>query len=564
MRKTLFVISFVIALSLSVLAADYDGYIVKLKENPGAVLASADMYSTEASLFSEMDNSEIVELITNEIDGTNSVVSEHLIIKTDDEESLKLLFDMGLVESYEKDFYMELFDYDYEANPYYIDQKWYLDYINVDFAHNAGITGGGVKVGVIDSGVYPHKDIKSNLHPGRGYGVNEETGEIVVTDNDTLDAIYHGTSVAGIIASLCNDKATLGIAFKTTIVPLKVTTASGGVSVSCAIKALYDAYYYYNCDVVNMSFGTSVKSDIFEQEINKAINNGVIVVAATGNYGSSSPGNDIPVNAPMYPAYFENVIGVANAERNGSSLRIRNSSGYNERVDIAAPGTGIMSITNTEDGARQVSGTSFSTPMVTAAAALVKSIKPSVGQAEFTNLLRRSADSSYINESGQSEEKWGAGLLDIEKLIKLVLEGEKYHISSLQTYNGNSFVKVTNLTSSSGLKCNVVIDGYDAVTGLEKSHTASLTLGAGESKEISVTALGFSPENISFAKYTPGDVNGDGTVNILDVSAILRYCAGYDVTLLEAALDANGDGNVNILDASAILRFCAGYDVVLH
>ena len=85
-------------------------------------------------------------------------------------------------------------------------------------------------------------------------------------------------------------------------------------------------------------------------------------------------------------------------------------------------------------------------------------------------------------------------------------------------------------------------------------------------KNISLDQYGFS-ENVNVSvttDYIPGDVNGDGSINNRDASAVLRYLAGYSVTLVESALDVNGDGSVNNRDASAILRYLAGYAVELH
>ena len=60
-----------------------------------------------------------------------------------------------------------------------------------------------------------------------------------------------------------------------------------------------------------------------------------------------------------------------------------------------------------------------------------------------------------------------------------------------------------------------------------------------------------------------GDANGDGTVNAMDATRVLRYVAGYSVTIDLEAADANGDGTVNAMDATRILRYVAGYNVKL-
>lgn len=561
MKKILGLLFAALVLCVGISAYEFDGYIVKIKENPLSQMSASTM-CTNAYLFSEMDDEQAVDLVSESIPNTEKIASRHLLIKANDEETLQTLIDLGIVESYEEDILMDLFGYDVTANPEYLQQKWYLDYINADFAWNAGIYGDGVKVGIIDSGIYPNKDIKPNLHPGANF-VIPDGQTTVLNPSDTVDTVSHGTSVAGIIAAACNNLLTVGVSHNALVVPLKTTTPEGKVSTSAAVRAIYDATDYYGCSVINMSFGTTAKSESLESAVNHAINNGLIVVAATGNFGNISPGEGIEVNPIIYPAYFDNVIGVANAEISGNSLRIKSSSGYNDRVDIAAPGTSIYALSNGDTSTSTVSGTSFSTPMVSAAAALVKSVKPSIGQLEFIDLLKRSADASYIASSRQSTEKWGAGLLDIEALIKLVYENEDYIISDIHTLNDNSYICVTNLTSSYKNDCMVVVTEYDDDGNAVKTEKMTLGIGASASMEVSLTNLGFS-ENAVVRKYLPGDVNGDGDVNIRDASAIVRYCGNYSVNVVEAALDVNGDGSVNIRDASSILRYCAGYDVELN
>ena len=65
--------------------------------------------------------------------------------------------------------------------------------------------------------------------------------------------------------------------------------------------------------------------------------------------------------------------------------------------------------------------------------------------------------------------------------------------------------------------------------------------------------------------YTPGDINGDGEVDINDAICLLKYVAGWklDGVVIEAP-DVNGDGRVNTKDAIQILRYIAGRNVTLY
>jgi len=61
----------------------------------------------------------------------------------------------------------------------------------------------------------------------------------------------------------------------------------------------------------------------------------------------------------------------------------------------------------------------------------------------------------------------------------------------------------------------------------------------------------------------PGDVNGDGKVNLNDVSLILKNIAKWNVTMDADAADVNDDGKVNLNDVSLILKYIAKWDITL-
>lgn len=550
MRKLLFLILVATLLAVSCFAQDYNGYIVRIADDTMSLLGSNFAEFSGASLMGEMDDSEVVEQISEEFDSIKEINSEHMLVKAADDETLEMLMEMGIVESYEKDYFLELHGYDVTQNANYDDQAWYLGCINADFAWNAGIFGDEVRVAVIDSGVYPHKDIENNLIKGKNY-VNESTPD------DTTDNVGHGTSVAGIIASRCNDLATVGIAFKTKIVPLKVTD-NKELSMSLAVQAIYDAVDVYNCDVINMSFGDTNKSATLEGAVMYAINHGVIAVASAGNHGDTGY---------MYPASFDDVVSVANASRNGDSFLIKSTSQRNDRVDVAAPGTDITAL-STSGGVTDVSGTSFSAPMVAAVASLAKSVNPNIGQSEFQSLIKQSANSTYLTTSGQDETAWGAGLLDVKAFFKLMLAGKDCYVSDNIIIDDEVFVYITNLSDTKRIEdCTVVISERDSTGAIIKTENISKALDVSQSLEISLTELGYS--SLAAVRvvvdHMPGDVNGDGEITTMDVMAILKYIAKYpDDSTIESALDVSGDGEVSTLDVMTLLRYLAGYPVDLH
>ena len=549
MKKIYLTLVLSVLLALGCFAGEFDGYIVTVKENTIENMSSVSLFSG-TRLLSDLDDSDVVKLISEEMDSVEEINSEHMLIKVDSMEAVQELIDLGIVESYEEDRLLYLFDYDVTLNPEYNNQKWYLDAINADFAWNAGIFGNDVKVAVIDSGVNAHDDIKRNIIPGKNYVSG--FAETYTDDNSN-----HGTSVASIIASECNNLATVGISFKTKIVPLKVTNDST-VNTSLVLKAIYDAVNFYECDVINLSFGDTDYSTSLYNAIKEAIDNNVIVVAAAGNWGNTYTGY-------VYPASYPEVVSVANVQKTSNGFSVNDTSQKNDMVDIATPGTSIYTILNSGNLGTQ-NGTSFSCPMVSATAALAKSVDPDITQSEFEALVKASANKSYIASSGQDSNAWGAGMLDIESLFRTMYKGEKCLVSKNIIINDEAVVYITNLSETAPLEgCTVIITEYELDGGLV-SKSIPLTLSAGQNYRLSLTDNGFSSAaqiNV-VCDHIPGDVNGDGEVSLRDASVIMRKLAGYDVIAVDAALDVNGDGEFSLRDASVILRYLAGYDVVLN
>ena len=548
MRKILSTLFLLSLLSLVTFAADYNGYIVKIKENTLENIQGVSLFSDRAMLFSDMDDSDVVELLADELADVSEINSEHMLVKAVDEASLQELIDLGVVEYYEENLYAYLYGYNYSANTLYdSNQKWYFDAVNLGFAWDAGIYGSDTKVAVIDSGVYLHNDIKNNIVPGINYVAGESA-------DNTTDVKGHGTAVAGLIASQCNSIGVVGGAFKTKVVPLKVTNNTS-VELANIVDAVYDAVDEYNCDVINMSFGMSSDTESLQNAVNHAINKNVIVVAAAGNEGNTGY---------KYPASYDGVISVANAEKYSGSFRIYSSSQKNDKVDIAAPGKDLTSLVNSADGYDKFVGTSFSAPIVSAVAALAKSVKPSISPYEFERLVRLTADSSYMSFSGQDSNAWGMGMLDVKALFKELL-GDDCYVSKKATVSDNTFVYITNFSDEAVKNGTIVVSEYDESGALTSVENIPLSLGSYESYEFSLTENGFSENaRVEFVgKTTPGDVDGDGNVSLRDASVIMRYLAGYVVTATESAMDVDGDNSVTLRDASAILRHLAGYTVNL-
>ncbi|PIC58340.1 hypothetical protein CSV80_05590 [Sporosarcina sp. P12(2017)] len=252
-------------------------------------------------------------------------------------------------------------------------------------------------VAIIDSGIdLQHEDLQGRIQPG-GYN-------FYANNSNVQDVNGHGTAVAGVVAAKAgNNLGVVGIAgtYETKILPLKISHLNGLSKVSDSIKAI-DYAIKKQVDVINMSYGSSMSSQMEEKAIQRAVESGITVVSSAGN--DATKGNSI-----MFPASYPSVISVGATERDNQRAFFSN---YNSHVSLVAPGAAIYT-TTLANSYKSVSGTSFSGPMVAGAAALVKSLKPEATPAETKQLLEMTA--TDLGAPGK-DIHFGAGVVNLEKL----------------------------------------------------------------------------------------------------------------------------------------------------
>jgi len=489
-------------------------------------------------------------------DGVGVIYSPEGLIKAKDENTLQELVEMGIVEYAEPDLICELYGYVPENNPLYAEQ-WAHEAINSEYAWDNGIYGQEVKVAVIDSGVSPHPDLEPCLLPGGDFEGLTERGETPGTD--TTDNVWHGTFVAGLIAAQCNDIGVVGLAHNVKIVPLKVCDSTT-FNISYVIPAIYAAVDTYDCDVINMSLGVSTTQSggvryvngVYESgtipssmSVSSAINyatiKGAIVVAASGNDGeeqtieTDDSGNVIEKRHLSFPAILNNVVSVGNVKQEDTGeYAIDITSTFNEYVDISAPGTSVYSTyyKNASSSYTSATGTSFATPYVSAAAAIMKCINPDIRFLEFDSLIRSTANKSYMTES-QDELYWGDGMLDIEAMLKEYFKDRSEYVSpmNVNVNTGECTVTVSNLTEETK-EYMVVIEDASLQEGQKK--LVSATLSPDGSKEISLTRYGFDENaTVEMTSFLRGDSNGDGSIDKADLEMLAKHLLGI-VTMSEA------------------------------
>ncbi|WP_025676881.1 S8 family serine peptidase [Paenibacillus massiliensis] len=244
-----------------------------------------------------------------------------------------------------------------------------------------GYTGKGVKVAVMDSGIFPH----SELSVAGGVSVLDYTTNY--TDDDG-----HGTHVAGIIAANHDGKGMVGIAPDVELYAVKVVDGKGEGNLGTLLKGIEWAIQN-EMDIINISLGSETDSELLHEAIDRAYDAGILLVGVAGNSQKDKNGNLIPVSTYTtdYPGKYDSVIAVgaidnANARWDASSV--------GPEVEFAAPGADVVSTYIKADGTGgygKASGTSEAAPHVSAMLALLKQKYPSMTNKQLREELKKYA-----------------------------------------------------------------------------------------------------------------------------------------------------------------------------
>jgi serine protease AprX len=318
-----------------------------------------------------------------------------------------------------------------------------------------GYSGAGIGVAVIDSGV-------TSNHDDLGASATSKTGQRVTkfvdfVNNRTTkyDDWGHGTHVAGIIAGSGYDSygERAGIAPKANIIALKALDGEGKGRISQIIAALdwvVTNRVQYNIRVVNMSLGAGVfesyHTDPLTVAAKRAVDAGVVVVAAAGNYGKAKDGTTqygaigAPGNAPWVltvgASSTEGTVDRRDDKVAGYSSRGPTMIDFGAKPDLVAPGTGTVSLATQDSlfyltkasllvpGKRlgllfqpylTLSGTSMAAPVVAGTVALMLEANPNL----TPNMVKAILQFTSEEKKNVSYLAQGAGFLNSLGAVRL-------------------------------------------------------------------------------------------------------------------------------------------------
>lgn len=201
---------------------------------------------------------------------------------------------------------------------------------------------------------------------GNGYVDDWQGWNMVAGNNDAQDDQGHGTHIAGIIGATVNNSIGIaGIAPNARILPVKVLDSTGFGSYAQVAEGIIYATDM-GARVINLGFGGTGSSELLQNAVDYAVAHGALVVAASGNGGTSTP---------YFPAAYPGVIAVSAL---GSDLTWMPFSSFGDHISLSAPGAGIYS-TTLGNGYAGLSGSSMAAANVSGVAVLL------AGEPQFAN-----------------------------------------------------------------------------------------------------------------------------------------------------------------------------------
>ena len=344
--------------------------------------------------------------------------------------------------------------------------------VNADDAWELGVTGQGVLVAIIDSGVnYNPVDLADHLwvggaqFPHHGYDTYED-------DNDPMDEFGHGTHCAGTICGDGTSGTKTGMAPDATLMCIKCVSDEGMGGAADINKGMEWAIEHH-ADVLSMSLGVPMSSIADRTMLRRtsvtALELGVVAAVAVGNEGNNElfypiPDNvRVPGSCPppwLHPDQENNagelscVVAIGAIDYNDATAYFSSHGpvtwtatefgdyAYQPgigliRPDVCAPGVDIVSLDyTTTDGFTKMSGTSMATPCAAGVIALLLDKNPELTPADISRILETTAHKISTNKNNYT----GSGRIDALAALNAIDCGSFKYVSHIidDVENGNN------------------------------------------------------------------------------------------------------------------------------
>jgi hypothetical protein len=342
---------------------------------------------------------------------------------------------------------------------------------NAIAAYNAGATGAGVKIGIIDSGINPNlADFAGRIDPASGdvagtRGVSDEGG--------------HGTAVASVAAGARNGTGTMGVAFEATIISERAdevgscATKDGCSFFDDAIAAGIDAARLGGAKVINMSLGGSSPGATLLAAMQRAVNAGIVLVISAGNDSTANPDPFALTPAQKFPGMV--IIAGSVGVQTPTGIDVSQISDFSDKAGTGANyylmALGFNDLAPDNTGKQYYwSGTSFSAPTISGAVALMAQAFPNLTGQQIVKILFDSADD--LGAAGV-DSIFGHGRMNIQRAFQPIGAtslADSQTAVSLGT-NGDLPSAAGDAAASSQALGAVILDGYDRAYVLDLAKT---------------------------------------------------------------------------------------------
>ncbi len=372
-----------------------------------------------------------------------------------------------------------------------------------------------ILIAVVDDGVrITHRDLKDFIwtnpkevpdnqidDDGNGYVDDIPGWDVSDQDNNVAPPegrteFYHGTHVAGIVTQIV--KFAYGESASDLIKIIPVKSLSDRTKTTY-LKNAYKGIEYAldsGADIIICSWGIGRITPEESRILQKAEKKGALIVASAGN---------LPEERDQYPAAYRSVVAVAALDNQGQKIK---NSNFGQFIDLSALGVEIRSASARSDETYEVrEGTSFSTPMVAAAAALIKLQHPTYSNREIEACLKSSVDVIEV-QAPRYYGKLGAGKLNVESAVRCnLLQEQPSEQNRLINPKGYLYYKGTTKASVSwllepegdfkGIWFRPVFNREEALRGTIDFYTN----GSSDARKVASYSLDSLPERI----YVPGN-----------------------------------------------------------
>jgi subtilisin family serine protease len=300
-----------------------------------------------------------------------------------------------------------------EARAYRL--SWGVRAIGADKLHALGVTGKGVTIAVIDSGL--GKDAAALAH-----NLSNASIDIIPGRKDSGKADRHAVYIAETLIGSPEGVGAVGVAYDATVLSVRADS-EGACKTECAFSArnLAKALDYAvskKVRIIDLSLaGDEPLGAKFEAALGKAVRSGAVIIIAAGNDARPLPA--WPARYAADPRFAGSVVAVGAVNKLGEMATFSDRAGLSHAAYIAAPGQKVVTDCDAKTCAL-ISGTSFAAPHVAGALALLMEAFPDLTGRQALDLILRSADGA----GGQGDTVYGRGRLDVYQAYRLAL-GER-------------------------------------------------------------------------------------------------------------------------------------------